>query len=67
MNDSERLLYSKMHKNGHPRSSDFFSVNWQWSRQEFLLGGNKCQGLGRNPRKFLFDHALYFGYKRNQL
>ena len=39
----------------------------QWRRQEFYWGGGKkCRGLGLCPRKFLFDHALYFGYKRDQ-
>ena len=39
----------------------------QWRRQEFLLGGGKkCRGLGRGPKKFFFDDALYFGYQRDQ-
>ena len=39
---------------------------FQWRRQAFLLGGKKFWGLGQSPRKFFFDHALYFGYKRDQ-
>ena len=35
--------------------------NFHWGGQK-MLG----RGLGRSPRKFLFDHALYFGYKRDQ-
>ena len=31
-----------------------------------FIGGKKCWGLGRSPRKFFFDHALCFGYKRDQ-
>ena len=31
-----------------------------------FIGGKRCWGLGRSPRKFLFGHALYFGYKRDQ-
>ena len=30
------------------------------------IGGKYCRGLGRSPRKSFFDHALYFGYKRDQ-
>ena len=29
-------------------------------------GGQNMLGSGAEPRKFFFDHALYFGYKRDQ-